>query len=80
MAAIAAGASEFPLRALSRGQETIVEQAKDGKPMAWFPMPLQSIVTHPSGRDWAGSEDKHLDIITLEGGDKPMTQEDAKRA
>ncbi|MGA2035158.1 MAG: WD40 repeat domain-containing protein [Thermoguttaceae bacterium] len=66
--AIAAGASEFPLRALARGHETIIEQAKDGTPIAWFPTALDCIVTHPWRCAWGGSVANHLYIITVEGG------------
>jgi len=80
VAAIAAGASEFPLRALAHVQETVVEQAEDGKPVAWFGTASFEIVTHLSGCTWAGRLVNHLYIITLEGGDKPMTQKGAKKA
>lgn len=67
--AIAAGSQAFPLRALARAVETVVEQADTGKPVAWFPAYLRSIVTHPSGRTWAGAAGNYLCLISLEGGD-----------
>ena len=66
--AIGAGPLLFPLRAVARGLETVVERARSGKPVACFAVPLDRIVTHPSRRTWAGASDNHLYIITLEGG------------
>jgi hypothetical protein len=65
--AIAAGAGSHPYRALIRDQETVIEPAAGGDPVAWFPDDLENITTHPSGRIWAGSAGHHLDIIQLEG-------------
>ena len=67
--AIATGASEFPVRALARGQETVVERVDGRQPIAWFPIALGHIITHPSGRTWAGAAGNHLYIITLEGAE-----------
>lgn len=67
--AIAAGPAEFPWRALARDQETVIEDAEAGNVIARFPVPLENIITHPSGRTWAGSSANHLHIITLEGGE-----------
>jgi len=67
--AIASGSQAFPLRAVARGLETVVERADNGKTLGWFPVALQHIVTHPSGRTWAGAVANHLYIITLEGDD-----------
>ena len=67
----AAGASKFPLCALARVHETVIERADNGKPLVWFPVGLAdiaNIVTHPSGRAWARAMNNHLYIITLEGG------------
>jgi hypothetical protein len=60
-------AREFPWRAMNRGNETVIEPAMGGNPIAWFPAALENITTHPSGRRWAGSENNHLYIIQLEG-------------
>ena len=65
--AIAAGPTQFPLRALSRGRETLVERADGGQPVAFFPISLKHITTHPNGRCWGGSSGNHVYIITLEG-------------
>jgi WD40 repeat protein len=67
--AIAAGSQRFPLRALARGLDTVIERADSGKPVAWFPVNLNAIVTHPSDRIWAGSAGNYLCLITLEGDD-----------
>jgi len=78
MKAIAAGVSKFPLRAIARVHATTIEQAEDGKPIAWFPIALAHIVTHPSGRAWAGAVGSHVYIIRLEGVLDPTRQEDIK--
>ena len=75
---IAAGASKFPLRAIACVHETIIERTEDGKPVAWFPIALKHIVTHPAGRTWAGAVANHLYIISFEGITKPASQEDFK--
>ena len=74
VAAIAAGHSLFPYRAFSRGPETIVETADDGRAIAWFPAPLYHITTRPTGCHWAGSKGNHLYVIGLESK-KPDTQQ-----
>ena len=68
--AIAAGPSRFPFRALSRGLETVIEDAATAAPVAWLPVPLGHISTFPGGRAWVGSSANHLYIITLEGGEE----------
>ena len=67
VAAIAAGPSRLPWRALARGLETVIESQATGSPVAWFPAALRLITTHPSGRTWAGADGNHLYILTLEG-------------
>ncbi|MFC1806506.1 WD40 repeat domain-containing protein [Planctomycetota bacterium] len=74
LSAIAAGALEFPFRALVLGKETVIECAVTGRPVAWFPAALDPIVTHPSGRTWAGAVGSHVYIITLEGECDGMTR------
>ena len=66
--AIAAPATVFPWRAMSRNLETVIEPASGGEAVAWFPAALEHLATHPSGRIWAGSVDKHVYLIRLEGG------------
>ena len=67
VAAIAAPASVFPWRAMSRNLETVIEPASGGEAVAWFPAALEHLTTHPSGRIWAGSVGNHLYLIRLEG-------------
>jgi hypothetical protein len=70
VAAIADGfddARDFPWRALNRDNETVIEPAAGGEPIAWFPAALENITTHRSGRMWAGSVRNHMYIIQLEG-------------
>ncbi len=77
VAAIAAGGTRaFPWRALNRDQDTVIEPAAAGGPIAWFSDALNNITTHPSGRIWAGSVGNHVYIIQLEGepGPNPMTR------
>ncbi len=66
--AIAAGSQAFPLRALARGLETVVERADSSQRVAWYPASLGELVTHPSGCKWAGAVGSYLCLITLEGG------------
>jgi WD40 repeat protein len=47
--AIAAGSQPCPLRLSNRSLECAFERADSGKPVAWFPMDLEHIVTHSSG-------------------------------
>ncbi|MFI5458011.1 MAG: DUF4062 domain-containing protein [Isosphaerales bacterium] len=71
VAAIAAPASVFPWRAMSRNLETVIEPASGGEAVAWFPAALEHLATHPSGRIWAGTVNNHLCIIKLEGEPDP---------
>ncbi len=47
--AIARGREACPWQAVARGHETVIEPARGGEPMAWFPVFLWFITTHPSG-------------------------------
>jgi hypothetical protein len=60
---------DYPWAARRRGSETVVERFDDGREVAWFPLPLEEIATHPSGHTWAGSgfDGVYVAIITLEG-------------
>jgi len=65
--AIAAGASSgLSLRAIGRGEQTVIEPVDGGEYVARFPTPLEHITTHPNGRSWAGSLLSQFYIITLE--------------
>jgi hypothetical protein len=45
----------------------VIEPAAGCDPIAWFPVALENITTHPSGCRWAGSVGSHLYLIQLEG-------------
>jgi WD40 repeat protein/ribosomal protein L37AE/L43A len=64
--AIAGGPTQFPWRAISRGLETVLETPITGEPVAWFPIVLHEIVSHPSGRTWAGKVVNYVCLFTLE--------------
>jgi len=65
--AVAGGAERYPFRALTRSAETAIEDAATGREIAWSPVSLRRVVTHPSGRIWAGASGSYLAIIKLEG-------------
>jgi len=67
--AIAAGAAVFRWRAVSRGDETVIEPEAGVDPIAWFPVALEPIASHPSGQSWGGARlhGNQLYIIKLEG-------------
>jgi WD40 repeat protein len=67
--AIAAGDCAIPLLALARNRETVVERAASGVPVAWFPLNLDGLTTHPSRPIWTGVSRNRLHIIRLEDGD-----------
>ncbi len=67
---MAEGAIEFPWRALVRDLKIVIERAADGAAVAWFPEPLDPIVTHPSGRRWAARKANHLYLLRLEGAEE----------
>jgi WD40 repeat protein len=68
---IAGGVETFPLRAVTRSLETIIETAAEGRELAWFPARLNRHATHPSGRMWAGAMESYVAIIRLEGEPEP---------
>ncbi len=65
---VAAGPMSFPWHAVSSATETVVVKAVDGEAIAWFPTPLHTVTTHPSGRNWAGSlkEQNYVSLFRLE--------------
>jgi WD40 repeat protein len=65
--AIATGSHTCPWRALRRGLETVIAPMTDGGAIAWFSVALSGLVTHPSGRLWAGGFGSHVYLIQLEG-------------
>jgi hypothetical protein len=66
VAAIAASPKVFPFRAIRRDFETVIEDAEDGRPVAWFPYALRSIYIHPGGLMWAGVSANYVCLIQLE--------------
>jgi WD40 repeat protein len=66
------GRREFLSGIASRGAETAITPIATGEAIAWFPVALNNIATHPSDRIWAGSVGNHLYIIQLVG--KPKCQ------
>ena len=70
LAAIAAGPEAHAYRALERGREAVIEDAAGGTPVAWFPIGLDKITTHPTQSIWAGGVGSYLCLIKLEGGGK----------
>jgi WD40 repeat protein len=73
VAALAAGPSRFPWRAIAQGLESAIEDASTGHVIAWFPQASDYIITHPSTRLWAGPAGNHLYLVTLEGSDFPTS-------
>ena len=57
---IAASSLPYPLRVLTHTLETVVERTDSGKPVAWFPVNLRRVATHPSGRTWAAETANHF--------------------
>jgi WD40 repeat protein len=64
--ALAAAAQLVPWQIVNRELETVFEM-EAGLPIAWFPLPLVHVATHPSGRTWAGNAANHVALFTLEG-------------
>jgi len=79
MEVIAAGPLQCPLRAVPRHEETSVERADGGQPVASFPISLHSITTHANGRTWAGASGNHVYIVTLEGEPPPVAEPPEQR-
>jgi WD40 repeat protein len=61
------GPEQPSFRAISQGAETAIVSS-DGTELAWFPVALDNLETHPAGRAWAGSQGSHLCLFTLEQG------------
>lgn len=55
-----------PARAIARGVETVIEDTT-GRPMAWFPVYVEFLTTHASGKLSTGNVHNHLYLLTLEG-------------
>jgi tetratricopeptide (TPR) repeat protein len=46
--------------------ETVVEDVSTAAQVASYPVPLEDIITHPSGNVWAGALNHHMVIFLLE--------------
>jgi WD40 repeat protein len=67
VAAIAEAGASYRWRAIQRTQETRIEPAAGGTPIAWFPAGMKHITTACSGRLWAGAAGDHVYLIRLVG-------------
>jgi hypothetical protein len=67
--AIAAGAQQFPWRAMARDSEITVEEAVTGHAIAWYPEVIDHLTTHPHVPRWAGAIKNHLCLLQLEGNE-----------
>ena len=65
--AIAARLDQDSLRCLCRGQETEIRTAATDRSFAWFPKPLDSIITTPGTRRCIGITRNQLCVFTVEG-------------
>jgi hypothetical protein len=45
----------------------VIRPATGGRAVAWYSASLDHLTPNPLGRGWAGSTDKHLELIRLEG-------------
>jgi WD40 repeat protein len=77
--AIGAGATAFPLQAMSLGVETVISDAVTAVPFAWFPVPLDNLRTVPTGHTWVGmtwhSPDvEYTSVLRLMPGAEGITQ------
>jgi WD40 repeat protein len=59
----------FPWRAVWRGVETVVEDARQ-REAAWFPIPLRDIQGHPTGRYWAGCYGECVALLEVKAPDE----------
>jgi hypothetical protein len=65
--AFAGHIGDHPWRAIAHTLETVIEDAATRQPLAWFPLSLDPLATHPSRRAWAGGVADYLCLFTLEG-------------
>ncbi|MCC6794079.1 MAG: hypothetical protein IT366_03095 [Candidatus Hydrogenedentes bacterium] len=61
-----AGSLERPW-ALVDSLETLIYDPQSGGAKAWYPAPVRFLRTYPHGEFWAGAEDNHIHMITMEG-------------
>jgi hypothetical protein len=65
VAALVAEPGRHGFHAVARERETVVRN-EAGEEVAWVPMSLKRLLTHPEGRAWAGSFRSHLYLFRLE--------------
>jgi WD40 repeat protein len=68
---------QFPLRAVNRVLETVIERAVERQPVAWFQIGLHRIRKHPSRSLWTGSGEGTPYLIVLEGTPEEGTTVDS---
>lgn len=68
---LVAGVEEYPLLALAVPRETVIQCRTDGSVLARYPVSLCHLVTYPDGKTWAGADQQHLHIISLQGNAFP---------
>jgi WD40 repeat protein len=74
VAAIAAGADDYPWRTVARHPDVVIENVAQTVEAGWFPAFLPNAAAHPSARlwcGWCGPEHETLSFIRLEGDPKP---------
>ena len=66
---MAAVQSQYRYRTLPQELETVIASALTKQAIAWFPVKVEEIMTHPAGLSWAMTEEgrTHLYLFTLEG-------------
>ena len=67
---IAAGHASHACRLFGLRGESALRDAVTDTPIAYYPVALESIATHPSATAWAGREGSHLHLIVLEQEDE----------
>jgi WD40 repeat protein len=66
--AVAAGWPRFPWLAIGHRWETSIEPARHrGPPVAWLAGTLHRLTSHPSGRLWAATHGRYVEVFALEG-------------
>ena len=78
--AVASGSKQSRFRALNGKLDMMIESASRSKPVAWFPVALDNMVTHPTGIAWAGARigQSHLYVVQIEGTEEEIAGKDKK--
>ncbi len=69
----AAGIVACPVVARPRESETVIQSIATGEALAFFPVRLDHLALHPSGRTWAGASGNQIYLFTLEGNASPKS-------